>query len=648
MNSKALETISHFLLFALLVFVIFWRGGKGIEATWLLTGAAGVAVLIQAWIRRKDGGGAEVPAFVWTAGVAFFLWTVLSYVFSRTQNYGLDEVLRDGSLLLLLFWIVRWQKKEGSLSPFLDRFFRLLVWFTAAASIVGLAVYVLQPVNRFVGTFFYVGAVTDYWPNAWAEFVLLTWPVILWWALRGRAGKNRALRFLLLGFVIGCLFLSYSRGGVIAFAGQVVLLALVRLPAVRGMRWRTALGDAALVAVMAIGVFFGANALRGQFHDVESIGRKVTFTAAEGASSLTERTAFYRQAWELSLRHPFVGWGPYSFRFVQTRLQEDVTVTSDHPHNVFLKVAVERGWPAALLLALLAAAILLPAARRSFAERTAEGSVTPFLLTAAAGVLAHNLIDFNLQFVAIAYPGVVLLGALLPASARTASRGSTARRRMEIALAVFLLLAAFVEGVFLVTSSLGRHAEVAGRTDAAVSWYARSQRQFFDRDLRLSQAHILLERQNFTGAEQAMLTYVRRNPEDARGWKLLGEIHTTLFRYPEARRDYEQAFVLNRYNDPGAAVDYLMALARTGDGTDVEAAREETVHLVRAYADAIIRNTHFIAISPRVKDVAELVRIASILYPQHKEELERLGGQGLIQAERTRERFENSQAGYLW
>jgi O-antigen ligase len=49
----------------------------------------------------------------------------------------------------------------------------------------------------------------------------------------------------------------------------------------------------------------------------------------------------------MSWERPMIGFGPGTFRFVQPQLQHEVLATSDHPHNVFLKLAMERGWPAA-------------------------------------------------------------------------------------------------------------------------------------------------------------------------------------------------------------------------------------------------------------------------------------------------------------
>src|SRR5205085_2079694 len=94
------------------------------------------------------------------------------------------------------------------------------------AAVVGVSVYIFQPVDRFVGTFFDFRFQTDYWPNAWAEFLLLAWPLLLLWLQPWRK-KLRPLRLVLFGFVFGTLFLSYSRGAFLTFIGQLALLGLL-------------------------------------------------------------------------------------------------------------------------------------------------------------------------------------------------------------------------------------------------------------------------------------------------------------------------------------------------------------------------------------------------------------------------------------
>jgi hypothetical protein len=195
--------------------------------------------------------------------------------------------------------------------------------------------------------------------------------------------------------------------------------------------------------------FFTVNTLRSQFYPVQSVTEKITFTADEGGSSVSERRDFWNQAWLLSRERPLFGWGPYSFRFVQPRLQTEVLATSDHPHNVFLKLAMERGLPAAILFAIVIICIVFHAVKSvqfslpavALAEAGSLSIQTVSVLIAVLGVLAHNLIDFNLQFVGIALPFWLLLSMLVPSQQQDQFLPVVRLRRgAEIALAALLLV----------------------------------------------------------------------------------------------------------------------------------------------------------------------------------------------------------------
>jgi hypothetical protein len=193
--------IAQWSVFALLAFVILWKGGKSLDATWLLVGVAGLVTFIRYWNKSDSISSFHLPNVLWWSLILFVGWSVLSYVFSTTQNYGLDEILRDGSLILLLLWVV--SQPEESRHKMREAVASVIVYSTFVACIIGIAVYVLQPVSRFVGTFFDFRFHTDYWPNAWAEYLLLAWPMVLLWALNTTIPRTSFARCALLGFVIG-------------------------------------------------------------------------------------------------------------------------------------------------------------------------------------------------------------------------------------------------------------------------------------------------------------------------------------------------------------------------------------------------------------------------------------------------------------
>lgn len=655
--------VAHQALPVLLAFAVLWKGGKSLETTWLLVAVAWFAVLASWYAQSQRGSGGaraasdepaeDVSLGLWFAAIGFAGWTSLSYLTSVTQNYGLDEVLRDGSLAVLFLTGAREMRRY----PALRRTLLVIVAASAlVAAAIGMPVYILQPVSRFVGTFFDFRFQTDYWPNAWAEFVLLAWPVVLWQAWSASTAKMRGMLMALLGFLLGTLLLSFSRGALLAFAAQLGVGIVCMF--ITEHRW----GGSALplfrktapwmlgVACVMIGVFFLSNAARMRFFDVESVVRKATFTADEGKSSVSERSQFWHAAVTLSRERPLLGYGPYSFRFLQPQLQEGVYETSDHPHNVFLKFAMERGWPAAALFALFFALVLLRALAQIRRGVARHHLLSCLLVLSVLGVLLHNLVDYNLQFVGIALPLMLLLAVLesLHVPLAITGRARKARRLVEVVLLSAFCILAISEGRFLLLSSLGRHSEARGDLAGALAWYETARGQLFSRDLSLSRANIFLQGNRAQDALDALRDYERQNAEDARAWKMRGDGERMLGALGPARDAYEQAYLRGRYNYLSIAEGLLLTWGELGATDAIAEAEDDMMALMGRYAAGIDTNTHFIALSDNVETFLRLSEMLRTYYPEQEAHIDVLAAQVDRSAERERARMEARPPGMLW
>jgi O-antigen ligase len=635
------------LLF-LTAFAVLWKGGKSLETTWLLALFAGLTIYL-AWWGGMRAALTKTQRVIWLAAVGFVAWTVIAFLASSTRNYGLDEVLRDASFMLLLLFLLRERDEEHAFAA------KLADTLTVAALIacaIGFLVYVFQPVNRFVGTFFDQRFHTDYWPNAWAQFLLLAWPMAVLSVERYAGRAKKASVFLgggALGVLLGALLLSFSRGALIAFGGQLLLLAILGLRPIiqRPAVLKRLAGSIPLAIVVGLGMFAGGNALRGHFHDVQSVSEKVTFTADEGRSSIDERAQFWSQAWKLTLYRPIVGWGPYSFRFVQPTLQRHVLATSDHPHNVFLKLSMERGIPAAMLFAVIVLLVFVPSAARELSG--AASTPRRLMLVAAAGVLAHNLIDFNLQFVGIALPWWLMLG-LLAAEGRRGNPGMTPRRWVargtEIAIAGVLLVVTLIEGRYLVTSSFGRHAQAAGKPQEAILWYDRSAGEIFSRDLHLSRTQLALEAGDLRAASLALGDYLTENEQDARAWNLAYDLARVSGNAEEALRAATLAYQGGRYDF--VAINRSMLAALREAQADLTPWRPEFDALFDAYAEAIELNTHFIVLSQNADDFLGWADELAAAFPERAAHYHEAAERAKQEMDRVRELYSARRPGILW
>lgn len=637
---------ANFVLYALptlLAWVILFHGGKTLEATWLLVGVAGVLTLFYYFDQRKKKEKTAVSRAVWVPLMFFVGLSWISFLLSSTQNYGLDEVFQTTALALIFLLVYR---SDASFPT--HRLFKFLTFLTIMACFFGLAVYVLQPVNRSVGTFLNMRFTTDYWPNAWAEFLLLMWPIVLITEKKQHPDlEHLLLRSLVLGLIGGLLFLSYSRGAVVAFAGQLILgLNFLYLRSNKPNQWRKYIEVSVVSTIVALLVFVSANILRSQFFPVQSIQEKITFTASEGKSSIDERQQFWMQAIDLTMDRPLFGWGPYSFRFIQPRLQQDVLATSDHPHNVFLKLAVERGILVLAAFVILLAVILFSSENALFKRRKKGGDEEMVLVfIAVAGVLAHNVIDYNLQFVGIVLPFWIFLALLakhyVPARRPTA-RSAALQKNTEVIIACALLIIAIVEGRFLVLSSFGRHAERKGNAIEALSWYEKSKQELYSRDLHLSRAMLWNENDEPNLAEDALADYFSQNQEDARAWKIRGDILHAQGRIPDAEIAYEKAYTWNKWNDLSTVNAYIETMS------DPRPLIVEFHELLSAYEKAIMQNVHFVTLGHNAEEFLTFVQLLGEKGIYDPVEADRIKMKIQEKTTQERSRYNAQSTGLLW
>ncbi|MGL6280598.1 MAG: O-antigen ligase family protein [Gaiella sp.] len=313
--------------------------------------------------------------------------------------------------------------------------------------------------------------------------------------------------------------------GVLAVVGLAALLPFERL----ATEHRAALTKV-LVGVLVVGVLLGAGAL------VAAVGNPVTWArdqvsggeCANDPGRLTElcdnnRLAWWSDAVEIARAHPLLGTGAGSFEVARLRVRDDATPVTQ-PHSVPLQLLADLGVIGLLLgvAALVAAAIAIARLlRRLDGEARWEAAALAALPLAW---VAHALIDYDLDLLAVTAPALVASGALLagtgtPRTLTTSLPALVAVVGVTLAALVSLWLPALARTAVdeaLTAPDLARAADAAAR---ARSLDPLSLEPLF------AQAFVA-ELAGDAGRAQALLEQATRmQPENPAPWLELGRFH---------------------------------------------------------------------------------------------------------------------------
>jgi O-antigen ligase len=201
--------------------------------------------------------------------------------------------------------------------------------------------------------------------------------------------KTRAVAAAAAAVMVGTIFLSGSRGGMIAIAAELVILAAVLVKQKRGLR--TAIGIGVFLVIMvAVLVWIGGPELTQRLA-----------TAAPSHSELPSDIRGYinRDGLKMFLRRPILGWGLGTFPVVYPEFRTFYTnFFVNEAHNDYLQLLVEMGLLGfGTMLWFLAT--LYRRALKKMGNWTGEmgGAVTLACLLGLSGILVHSAVDFNLQ-----------------------------------------------------------------------------------------------------------------------------------------------------------------------------------------------------------------------------------------------------------
>jgi O-antigen ligase len=245
--------------------------------------------------------------------------------------------------------------------------------------------------------------------------MLVPVPLVFAFSRYGR-GRERWAAASAAAFMGATIFLSGSRGGMVAFALQVAIFLWFLFRERTGGRAAFLMAAFLVVSLASIAWIGGS----------EVTARLSTISASKHSELANDiRLKINRDALHMFAQRPILGWGLGTFETVYPQFRSFYTdLLVDKAHNDYLQLLVETGLLGfAIMIWFLVSALrpALPKIRNWPSD--VNGAVALAALIGISGILVHSLVDFNLQI-----PANALLFYVLCAVAAMEPRFRNSRR----------------------------------------------------------------------------------------------------------------------------------------------------------------------------------------------------------------------------
>jgi O-antigen ligase len=206
---------------------------------------------------------------------------------------------------------------------------------------------------------------------------------------RMAAPKVRAVAAASAAVMVGTIFLSGSRGGMLAIMAELIILSALLVKQKRGLR--TAIGIGVFLAIIvSLLVWVGGVQLSER---IASVGPGHTELSGDIRADIN------RDGLRMFLKRPIMGWGLGGFPIVYPEFRTFYTnFFINEAHDDYLQLLVEMG-----LLGFGTMVWFLVTLYRRGVKKIGNwpgdvsGAMTMMCLLGMSGILVHSFVDFNLQ-----------------------------------------------------------------------------------------------------------------------------------------------------------------------------------------------------------------------------------------------------------
>jgi len=252
--------------------------------------------------------------------------------------------------------------------------------------------------------------------------MLTPFPLVLA-ATRIHGDNRRIFVTAIAALMAGSIFLSGSRGGMLAFLAQMIVLIVLLLRS-RRTNWKQPLMlGVFLMLVIAFLVWLGGNELTQRLASIHT----ETQTELSGGARLT----IARDCLHMLVKRPLLGWGLGTFPIVYPQFRSFYTTFFvNHAHDDYLQLLAETGLAGfAITVWFLVLLFRQVTGKLQNWTETGTGALTVVALLGCVGILVHSFLDFNLQIPANAALFYVLCAIAASPPLHESLRRRVLRRR---------------------------------------------------------------------------------------------------------------------------------------------------------------------------------------------------------------------------
>ena len=391
-RASALDPVIFYGVFILLMFGPLAFGA--VEPWSIFVLEAGAALLLMLWIVRQArsgelsvvGNALFLPMLVFAALIVVQLATGRTAYRYETASSGL-LYCAYGILCFLVIQVLRRTANIQAVTWMFTVYGFALASFALLQGLSSTSKLYWVRTPRFGGWIY--GPYVNH--NHYAGLMEMLAPVPLIFALtRGARGPRKAIAAVIAVFMASTIFLSGSRGGMLALIVQGAMLAVLLLRRQKGRK-----GTIAVAAFMLIGVgllaWLGGSELSERLASIHSETR----TELSGGT----RIDIDRDALKMAERKPLLGWGLGVFPDVYPQFRSFHTnFFINEAHNDYLQLLVEMGGLGfATMLWFLGTLYIHAIKKLGNWPEDINGATVLAAMLGVTGILVHSFVDFNLQ-----------------------------------------------------------------------------------------------------------------------------------------------------------------------------------------------------------------------------------------------------------